>query len=304
MTLTHHGATTTTFKDDENEEEEDAPPPPPHPQRRRRQVKLIFLDTRWHRGKHCIPSVATKIKSGAGFSAAIRWALAGFKVNQWWPFWECWTTPVLGEEQWTWLEHELNNSQADVHIVVSSIQVLTTNPTVESWGHFPQERQRLLSLLGQGHSGLMLLSGDVHQGEIFDPLANHHHQNTKHSFLEVTSSGLTHFCSQPFYGFLCEPLLRHYHQNRYQTVDNYFIGKNYGTIQINWELETAEIFVKNELGKTVLQTGPRPFAQDVLTEFDLQQVAATVDGHMIRPVVQILMALMAIVLIGYYAKLK
>jgi hypothetical protein len=34
-----------------------------------------------------------------------------------------------------------------VHVVVSGIQAFTTNPTLESWGHFPKELERLVNLL-------------------------------------------------------------------------------------------------------------------------------------------------------------
>ena len=54
---------------------------------------------------------------------------------------------VLGEEQWAWLRRELTNSTAAAHLIVSSIQVLTTSPVVESWGHYPRSRRRLLELL-------------------------------------------------------------------------------------------------------------------------------------------------------------
>ena len=271
------------------------------------QVKLIFLDTRWHRGKHCFPSIANLVPLGAGISAAVRWMLAGFNINQWWPLWDCMETSVLGEEQWQWLESELEHSEAAVHVVVSSIQVLTTNPTVEGWGHFPSERQRLVRVLGQGISGLFVLSGDVHHAEIMDPLASqadggrndNDNINNKRSFLEVTSSGMTHDCSQPFYGKMCQPLLDHYNQNRYDNKDNYYIGRNYGQIAIDWEQKSAEIFVKNEQGETVLRTGPRPFHQDALTKKEVDQVAPCVDGHLIRPVSQVLATLVAIVVIGY-----
>lgn len=268
-----------------------------------RQVKLIFLDTRWHRGKHCFPSVANLVPLGAGISAAVRWILAGFNINLWWPLWDCMNTSVLGEEQWQWLESELQQSEAAVNVVVSSIQILTTNPTVEGWGHFPNERQRLLKVLGQGISGLFVLSGDVHQAEIMDPLANvkivNGNKNNKQSFLEITSSGMTHDCSQPFYGAMCKPLLEHYNQNRYDAKNNYYIGKNYGQIVIDWDQQSAEVVVKNELREIVLRTGPRSFHQGNLSQEEVDQVAPCVDGHLIQPIAGVLVALMASLLVGY-----
>lgn len=270
------------------------------------QVKVLFLDTRWNRGRHCFPSIASKIKLGAGLSAAMRWMLAGFNINRWWPFWDCMGTSVLGEEQWNWLESELENSQASVHIVVSSIQVLTTNPTVEGWGHFPNERQRLLRILGHGISGLFVLSGDVHHAEILDPLARlkaaatgDSKINFKQSFLEVTSSGMTHDCSQPFYGKMCQPLLEHYNRNRFANKDNYYIGRNYGQVAIDWEGKSAEVLVKNEEGTVVLRTGSKSFQQDELTAEEVHQVTLCVDGHWIQPMASVLAALMAVFVISY-----
>ena len=46
---------------------------------------------------------------------------------------------ILGENQWKWLELALQDSHADFHGIISSIQILTTNPVVESWGHFSKE---------------------------------------------------------------------------------------------------------------------------------------------------------------------
>ena len=54
---------------------------------------------------------------------------------------------ILGSTQWEWLEHTLEASSADFNIIISSIQVLTTNPVFESWGHFPLEKKKLLNLI-------------------------------------------------------------------------------------------------------------------------------------------------------------
>jgi len=209
---------------------------------------------------------------------------------------------VLGGEQWEWLKQELENSKASVNVVVSSIQVLTTNPTVEGWGHFPGERQRLLKLLGQGISGLFVVSGDVHHAEILNPIASVAAANNKHSFLEVTSSGLTHSCSQPFYGPMCEPLLKHYNRNRHAKADNYYIGRNYGRLNIDWEQQQAELLIQNEEGTTMLRTGARKFEQDALTQEEIDQVVPCVDGHFTKPVLQVLVALTAILLVAFRFK--
>lgn len=80
---------------------------------------------------------------------------------------------MLSDQQWKWLENELfgfkNQKVAipELTIIVSSVQVLTTNPTVESWGHFPSQRKRLLRTLSQyekqtGKSLLLLSVSQSH----------------------------------------------------------------------------------------------------------------------------------------------
>ena len=47
------------------------------------------------------------------------------------------------------------------------MQVLTSNPAVESWGHFPESKQRLLQLMEETRpAGALFLSGDVHYAEM------------------------------------------------------------------------------------------------------------------------------------------
>lgn len=172
-----------------------------------RKVQVIFLDTRWHREQHCIPSVAMKMPLGSGFACLSRWLAAALVPNL------CPSqSTMLGEEQWKWFEQETDASDSTVTIIVSSIQVLTTNPMMEGWGHFPSERDRLLRWIAKlSHKkAVYILSGDVHHGEILDPMSQ-----KEDTFLEVTSSGLTHHCAMPFYGGLCEPLLNTYSSHRY-----------------------------------------------------------------------------------------
>lgn len=45
--------------------------------------------------------------------------------------------------------------------------MMTSNPLVESWGHFPKSRARVLDLLDRTQpAGLVILSGDVHHAEL------------------------------------------------------------------------------------------------------------------------------------------
>eukprot|EP00960_Hanusia_phi_P012256 357319-Hanusia_phi.AAC.9 len=90
-------------------------------------VKVILLDTRYHRDSHFIPSIGSlKIPFSALIAAFSRWLYTtlGFGLD--------YEGDVLGEEQWHWLEDELKDSKAVAHILVSSIQVvnLTVHQTL------------------------------------------------------------------------------------------------------------------------------------------------------------------------------
>lgn len=143
-----------------------------------RNVKIIFLDTRYFRDPHYFYSESpylgrSLLRMAAGY-LGFGWDYDG---------------SFLGEDQWVWFEQELEDSkrqQSESVIIVSSVQVFTTFPLFESWGHFPRERQRLFKLLQKVKPpGVIFVSGDVHFGELSG-------NPSKGGVLEVTSSGLTH----------------------------------------------------------------------------------------------------------------
>jgi alkaline phosphatase D len=242
------------------------------------QVKLIVLDTRYFRDDHCVlPTVATKMPVlGAGIAAAIRWVVAGLAPASWCDE----GRTVLGEAQWAWLRAELESSEASLHVVVSSIQVLTTNPAMESWGQYPSEQRRLLSLLQPNVPGLVILSGDVHHAEVLNVSG----------ILEVTSSGLTHDCSSPIYGFLCEPILKSFNQNR-RSPSDFYTGRNFGHLVIDWNRGTFVVNVYALLdidpdisasATPILTTGPISFAAGIQRDPHdfLLDLSPCMDGHL------------------------
>mmetsp|Transcript_7783 Transcript_7783/g.12377 ORF Transcript_7783/g.12377 Transcript_7783/m.12377 type:complete len:215 (+) Transcript_7783:652-1296(+) len=158
---------------------------------------------------------------------------------------------MLGDEQWEWLAQQLQQvPKPAVTIIVSSVQVLTSNPVFESWLHFPRSKQRLLQLLQEHEPNhLILLSGDVHHAEIAGNPA-----------LEVTSSGLTHTCSTPWWGAVCGWITSQYGSHR-SREDLVFTGYNYGMITISWpgaEVQGAEpivqVGIRNQNGTEVLSS--------------------------------------------------
>ncbi len=216
----------------------------------------------------------------------------------------CEHAKVLGEEQWAWLENELlvessteEEAAPELFVILSSIQVWSTNPLMEGWGHFPKEQERLWNLLRTHYDSasstgrrappapVLFLSGDVHHGEIAG----------QPGYYEVTSSGLTHHCGQhKLYGPVCEPILQTFtgHRDGISSIgdaqgnNGYYIGLNYGVLEIledensgQWK-RAVRASIRNTTGQSVLEAiqpldGPVP----VLPPYD--QRSHTMDGHLI-----------------------
>lgn len=145
---------------------------------------------------------------------------------------------ILGEAQWQWLEQQLTNSDADVHIIGSGIQVLPEDHVYEKWANFPTARQRLLDLLSKiKPKGALLISGDRHQAEVSKISV----PGLSYDLYDITSSGLTHV-SKP-----------HQEANRYR-VGEIISELNYGLITIDWDAKplTATVRVNGDNGVTYL----------------------------------------------------
>jgi phosphodiesterase/alkaline phosphatase D-like protein len=185
-------------------------------------LRVIFLDTRSHRDDPWLFSLANiRLPGTAYIAAALRslYSIAGVGRRH--------TGDILGEKQWDWLTETLTTSTADFHIVVSSIQILTSNPVVESWGHFPLAKQRLIDTFAKHDpKGLVLLSGDVHHAEVSEANITRF-DGKKSKWLEVTSSGLTHSCGGALTK-LCHVMLSTFVHHRHK--ESVYIGKNFGII--------------------------------------------------------------------------
>ena len=145
---------------------------------------------------------------------------------------------LLGETQWQWLEKQLTNSDADVHVIGCGIQFLTDEHPYEKWANFPTAQQRLFDLLGKTKpKGAMLISGDRHIAEI----AKKRIPGLPYDLYDITSSGLTHV-SKPYE----EP-------NRHR-VGAKINELNYGLITINWnqKLLTATVRINGDNQATYL----------------------------------------------------
>ncbi|NEM97692.1 alkaline phosphatase D family protein [Pontibacter burrus] len=146
---------------------------------------------------------------------------------------------VLGEAQWQWLERELTNSDADIHIIASGLQVLPTSSSFTNWSAFPVARRRLLNLIHQTDPAVpIIISGDRHVGE----LSKMEFPDRPYPLYEITSSGMTHYREAKRAG------------NRHRIGEQ--VGAlNFGVLQISWtnNSPTITMQVRGDNGKLYLQ---------------------------------------------------
>lgn len=133
---------------------------------------------------------------------------------------------MLGETQWKWLEAELRNSTAQVHIIGCGIQFLHDEHAFEKWANFPLARKRLLDLLAQiKPAKTMLISGDRHISEV----SKIELPGLDYPLYDFTSSGLTH----AYAGNTTEP-------NRFR-VSPLVNQRSFGVLRIDWSALTPKI---------------------------------------------------------------
>jgi alkaline phosphatase D len=164
-----------------------------------RRVQVILLDTRWFKSA---PTVSFTGKRTPNEDPA---------------------ATMLGDAQWAWLAETLRQP-ADVRVLVSSTQVVPTEHRWEKWNDFPRERAKLLRTIAEsGASGVVLVSGDRHRGELSvleDPAVGY-------PLWELTSSSL----NVPIPG--TEP-------NRHRRGDVVGVA-NVGWLEIEWDAPEPRI---------------------------------------------------------------
>ena len=169
-----------------------------------KRVQFILLDTRYFRGAL---RRAPKREPGKGPYVASLDAKA----------------EVLGEAQWKWLEEKLREP-AEVRVIASSIQVVSTTHGWETWGNFPRERQRLLDLLKKTKAnGAIILSGDRHSAEI-----SKLEGALPYPLFDVTASAMN------------QKQKPDEEKNPHRVGDRYF-RENFGLLRINWSKPEPDI---------------------------------------------------------------
>ena len=150
------------------------------------------------------------------------------------------TGDILGEEQWRWLEETLTNSDADLHIIGTGIQLIAEEQGYEKWANFPRSRQQLFNLLVESPSTpTLIISGDRHIAE----LSKIEIPDLGYPLYDFTASGLTHTWGMPW----PEP-------NKFR-VDSLIFSKNFGLINIDFSADSpiVALQVRNELNEILLQ---------------------------------------------------
>ncbi|MFC6996660.1 alkaline phosphatase D family protein [Rufibacter roseus] len=185
------------------------------------QVKVILLDTRYHRDapEKPVPAQKNSKKKKQKKSKAP-------------------TADILGEAQWKWLEKELRSNPAQLTIIGNSTQIIPEEHAEEKWADYPKSRERLLKLISRTNSeGVILLSGDRHMAEISQLEVDGRTQPV----YEVTSSGLTHTVSRDYAPGA----------NKHR-VGEVVAKINFGLIQVDWEKREVALQIQGDRNRTYL----------------------------------------------------
>lgn len=126
---------------------------------------------------------------------------------------------MLGEAQWNWLGSQLKRD-AELRIIVSSIQLVSDDAGQECWANLPHERDRFFQLLTDTQAnGVFVVSGDRHWSEL-----SVEDQETEYPIFDLTSSSLNqaHGRGTPT-------------DNSHRANPNTYHKENYGRVVIHWD---------------------------------------------------------------------
>ncbi len=199
-----------------------------------KRVQIILLDGRYHRSP-----LKTGFKPGEPGD--------GFR-GKYVPNTDKGAT-MLGETQWRWLEQQLR-VPAEIRLIGSGIQVVADEHGSETWGNFPNERERLFRLIRDTKAnGVVLLSGDRHLAEI-SRLPADHTVGVGYSLIDITSSSL----NLPSGNFNKAKVRFANEINSYRVGLTYF-DVNFGCIHVDWDASDPVIRcqVRDETGGVMLQ---------------------------------------------------
>lgn len=184
-----------------------------------KRVQIILLDTRYFRG----PLKTGERRVGGKYYPSDDASI-----------------PMLGEEQWKWLEAELQKP-AELRLIGSGIQIVPEAAGQETWSNLPHERQRLFDLIGETNAeGVILLSGDRHWSEF-----SRVDKDTPYPIYDFTSSSLNqvHPRGTPT-------------ENRHRLSETTYHEENFGEIQVDWKGDktTLNVSIRDLAGEVKFST--------------------------------------------------
>jgi alkaline phosphatase D len=172
-----------------------------------KRLQIILLDTRYFRG----PLTKGTKRTGGPYLPT-----------------DDATIPMLGEPQWKWLEEQLRRP-AEIRLIVSSIQCVSTAAGQETWSNLPHERRRLFELLGKTNAnGVVIVSGDRHWSELSVEKGL-----APYPVYDLTSSSLNQIHSRG------TPT-----DNPNRDISTTFHRENFGAIEIDWEAADPRLTLK------------------------------------------------------------
>ena len=132
---------------------------------------------------------------------------------------------MLGETQWKWLETTLQNDEAEITIIGTSIQFSAGKHVFEEWLNFPKSYERMKKTIAQsGKKHIFFISGDRHLSEV-SKIDN----KPSYPLFDFTSSGLTH----------SNFTMKDYENST--RVSPLCVSQNFGIISINWDAKLIEL---------------------------------------------------------------
>eukprot|EP00924_Labyrinthula_sp_SR-Ha-C_P005319 maker-scaffold_1-snap-gene-28.28-mRNA-1 protein AED:0.15 eAED:0.15 QI:127/1/1/1/1/1/3/76/434 len=151
------------------------------------------------------------------------------------------TGDMLGEDQWNFLNTELNdNSNVTLTLIASSLQALPDDKPKgnENWNSLPVSRQRLFNTIGGSSAeNVIILSGDIHFSEISEAECICGDE----SFLlpEFTASGMTHSSGETWRSQFFKRIEFYFNPTTWHLSNSQQLNKNFGEIEVDLE---AEVF--------------------------------------------------------------
>ena len=153
---------------------------------------------------------------------------------------------ILGATQWQWLENEFDE-EVDLVILLSSIQVLSTDHRFEKWSLFPAERDKLIKLINNSSNKTLILSGDRHRAGMYE----------LDKIIEITSSSMnkpikTFSEKKGFEKYFNQVMDWVFYEDDELALGETYMKENFGYIKIYSEQRLLELNIFDINGKSVL----------------------------------------------------